>query len=1173
MKKVWKNILYHIFVMAVIAGVLITASILAYRSTYPKELTRSEDGYYEIYTACDYERFWQMVSHDQTFVKGRLMNDIYLNDLSGYEEWENTPPVRQSKDILLFTGAFDGNGHTIFGLYSQNGYGLVKKNAGTIHDLIIKDSLIMGSDKAGGICQINVKVISNCEFGGKIKSNLEKPCTWARMAGICVNNSGTINRCGYRGSMEVSCDWSGKGIMAGICTDNEEEIVNCYNLTPDNSDKGEEIFYAISDAGEEGCFIGENLKENTCYDAHDMPLSKTQAAYLQAFLDRDLFAVYQGEKGRQIFLQKPVGVKESLEMKSLEIRSLKLEELLDSLDLTREKEASQLPADEMTETIDRWSRCSLAHVDDEKGLIRAFSNEKVSDLIWEVFTYKGKDWNEVELKAVESPENVLFAVDLSDGSERIRLAAYLPDKEVEEPDEIWAYCSDILGEQDTESWEHATWKVTTSSRIENAEDIFILYQMSDKRNGFFHMEGGILYQIESEAAAGEDTFLRLRNRIRLLEEADEEMGDVPGNDQLWEHLFWEVCRDKFFTDALAWKDENVKRAVYNEIREYEAENPSTEEMIDLEYLQINNADQVSTFQDLSMFPNLTTLSLKGGEDAIKFDLTQKMVPALRALYIMWGNLTDISFLREFPDLEDISFYGNEIEDISPLAYCKELKVLSLGYNHVEDITPLAGLSKLEEAGLQGNEIKDIEALRFLPDLKGVNLHGNEISDLSPLAGKTQLEALGASFNQISDISPLKGMDQMYNLALDMNQITDISALENMTQMEYLGLAGNQIEDYEPLKGMEKLFYLSVIGNPGQDIGGLIFVPVLNLGRNGMITDEEQKIAQDYLDTCYPGQGIEAEDIAWGDLDGDGRDDIVVTGLTGQTEDDYYSGTRMIYPFLRQSDGSLIPLDEIETRSPNEGGVYGDPYQGMIITDKKLVIKIYGGSNWRWGYTKIYEYENGHMEEKWELDLDHFVMTEGYDWTVYDEEKNLRRFYVIAGDVEREKDILLIDVSENIDEEGHSLAWKELNEKVEEIGESMGKTLPDVDYDDLVPEIGSGYYEYQVYETLLPIERKPEQVLKWAAEKYLSESVALPVFIYSSDEIRNSYIRLTGLEVPKEFCLGFEQGEPKLLVYIGCEQNEEGAWIHKLRMEGVSEKYWTGEKVIWFNENTGTFTTA
>ena len=39
MKKVWKTFLQKIFIKAVISGVLISASILANRSNYPKELT------------------------------------------------------------------------------------------------------------------------------------------------------------------------------------------------------------------------------------------------------------------------------------------------------------------------------------------------------------------------------------------------------------------------------------------------------------------------------------------------------------------------------------------------------------------------------------------------------------------------------------------------------------------------------------------------------------------------------------------------------------------------------------------------------------------------------------------------------------------------------------------------------------------------------------------------------------------------------------------------------------------------------------------------------------------------------------------------------------------------------------------------------------------------------
>lgn len=102
MKKVWKTFLQKIFIMAVISGVLIAASILAYRSTCPKELTLSEDGYYEIYTAYDFDRFWQMVSHDQIFICGRLMNDIYLNDVSNFAKWQ-TMLLRDKAGIFIFS--------------------------------------------------------------------------------------------------------------------------------------------------------------------------------------------------------------------------------------------------------------------------------------------------------------------------------------------------------------------------------------------------------------------------------------------------------------------------------------------------------------------------------------------------------------------------------------------------------------------------------------------------------------------------------------------------------------------------------------------------------------------------------------------------------------------------------------------------------------------------------------------------------------------------------------------------------------------------------------------------------------------------------------------------------------------------------------------------------------
>ena len=87
--------------------------------------------------------------------------------------------------------------------------------------------------------------------------------------------------------------------------------------------------------------------------------------------------------------------------------------------------------------------------------------------------------------------------------------------------------------------------------------------------------------------------------------------------------------------------------------------------------------------------------------------------------------------------------------------------------------------------------------------------------------------------------------------------------------------------------------------------------------------------------------------------------------------------------------------------PYSGGVYGDPYDGILISDGRLVVKAYGGSNWRWGFTNIYEYEKGEMEEKWVLDLSENVFYPGYDFTITDKENGTCRSYAVAGEWERE----------------------------------------------------------------------------------------------------------------------------------------------------------------------------
>ena len=209
-----RNILRKIqgIVLAIgIIFIILGSAYLVFQSTEPKDLTRSEDDYLEIYTASDYRKYWDLVRNGNPFVNGRLMADIYLNDLEDYNNWASQPPENKSSAVGDFQGSFDGNGHTIYGLYSENGYGLVERNRGEIYDVTIKKSLIIGNRYAGGICYFNKSVIRECRFYGETKSNRVSVDSRCKMAGISVINIGSIEKCGYKGTMSVRLKWIRSG--------------------------------------------------------------------------------------------------------------------------------------------------------------------------------------------------------------------------------------------------------------------------------------------------------------------------------------------------------------------------------------------------------------------------------------------------------------------------------------------------------------------------------------------------------------------------------------------------------------------------------------------------------------------------------------------------------------------------------------------------------------------------------------------------------------------------------------------------------------------------------------------------------------------------------------------------------------------------------------------------
>lgn len=1114
------------------------------------ELSTSPDGYYEIASARDYDIFWKKVNSSEVGARGRLVEDIYLNDTENYSRWSESAPENRSSAVEFFYGTFDGNGHTVYGLYSETGYGLVERNRGQIINLTMKDSLIVGKDEEelAGICRENYRLISGCNFAGELYSKKDANAYLDRAAGICCVNSGTIERCGFSGTFNVEWGWM-EGQGAGICANNKGQLESCYNFTDLTDMPGQQNgFYAIADQDEGSCVVLQDSGWRLSETGQFLELSMEQENLISALLEKDLYFLF----GQQ----------------SKELPGLK----------------GFIPVSR-NEAADRQS--------DLKELLE---DELIKEIIWEVLLERREAWKQLEL----TMEDDLIC--LSDGKERVLIGRYpaVYDNTQEYGDScvnLWEQCGNILGEQDEKGWQHYTWHLGEVSKTGRE---FVLYRTEEEKQGFFWLQDEMLYRVERNNALSEtdDLMEALKERISALPDSEygEEDGEEDGEEgepacaeqSMYEIMLWKLWGDQLPTDGASWLSFTIRDAVYKQLAGSKEYIPPWEDMEKIENLEIKKFDIISTLQDLAKLPNLMGLSLAGNYQAdVGFDLTREEAPKLQELYISNVELGDIEFLEQLPqlnslyiiacgvkdispvqsqkELTDVSFYGNAIENIWPLRSCKKIQILSLSHNDIEDITALASLTGLEEVGLERNRISNIEALQWLPNLKKVNFNYNQVSDLSPLAEQTGLIGLGAYCNQISDVTPLQKLTELENLSLDINEIQDISALKGMSKLQYLGLSYNQISDFTPICGLKQLVYLTVGENPGQNLGDLIFVPNLVIVSSSFEVDEElQQEAQGYLDRYYPEKELMVEDMVKGDLNGDGLNDVVVVGLSEINEDEVYDDRRKAYPFIAQPGGGYKLVDPFRIYGPDSGGMYGDPYQGMLISDGRLVIQVYGGSSWRWGYTNIYEYENGEMTEKWELEIEHCTHTSGYNYKINNKENGDYRFYVIAGEWEQDtRQLLLADWNGT-----PSAVAGELDQKWKALQEEEGLTLPGIHSAVYQPEttVGEYGYNYVIHDTFYETQRTPGEVLLAAAEEQLKEYRELPVACYATEEIKNNFDSLAGVELPENFYFGYdEENAPVLLVYEGCSVNEDGSYTHKCSLWVADEKYWLWDRNIYYNE--------
>ena len=260
----------------------------------PSSGNGSPDNPYQI--ASKENLYWfanEVNNNSQTSICAVLTADITVNNNvldadgnlnSGNTNFYEWTPIGTS--YPRYTGTFDGQGHTISGLYfnkdniqSDAYIGLFGYSSGTVKNVGVEDSYFNATATVnkegipcqlniGGVCGQNIGTITNCYNSGTV-SGTESSVS---VGGVCGKNyEGTITNCYNTGTV------SGTKNVGGVCGlnygNNKTEITNCYN-----SGK-------VSETGNAniGRICGYNQKTITnCYyltDENDSPKGIGQSSY------------------------------------------------------------------------------------------------------------------------------------------------------------------------------------------------------------------------------------------------------------------------------------------------------------------------------------------------------------------------------------------------------------------------------------------------------------------------------------------------------------------------------------------------------------------------------------------------------------------------------------------------------------------------------------------------------------------------------------------------------------------------------------------------------------------------------------------------------------------------------------------------------------------------------
>lgn len=279
-----------------------------------KAPSQDADGYYLLGSKSELEWFARAVNGGSNDINAKLTADITLNenvlDKNGnlangdFEQWE---PI--GSDDKPYIGIFDGNGHTVSGMYVYNNgnaglFGLIEE--ARISNLTVSDSYVSGG-WAGSIAGFaENSVIENCVNRGYVEGDYAGGIT--SVMGDYFDT--TITDCGIRGCVNTG-KVAGYTQAGGITSDSDFDIKDCANYgsvepfgfahcagITAHIEKNCSIINCLS----VGTVYGDTSNPLVCYaieytdDGDDMRYAPTADNIKNSYYNKDLFALDSSEE-------------------------------------------------------------------------------------------------------------------------------------------------------------------------------------------------------------------------------------------------------------------------------------------------------------------------------------------------------------------------------------------------------------------------------------------------------------------------------------------------------------------------------------------------------------------------------------------------------------------------------------------------------------------------------------------------------------------------------------------------------------------------------------------------------------------------------------------------------------------------------------------------------------